>query len=139
MCFVHSTKVGLDIWFLKKKGDCISSDMNEQDDYDSLNWIKEFSIPIGPEAEPCALTNGGEVLLAGQAILFCYNPQTNSLNTIAGNYFQHGFRYVIPHMNSFVSLKALGEKCKIRQRYDVNPAPREIFIEPQREDRYRRH
>ncbi|XP_026440668.1 F-box protein At3g07870-like [Papaver somniferum] len=61
LCFVHSTQAGIDMWFLKKKGESISSDMNEQDDYDSLNWIKDFSIPIGPEAEPCALTNGGVV------------------------------------------------------------------------------
>ncbi|RZC52678.1 hypothetical protein C5167_021108 [Papaver somniferum] len=29
----------------------------------------------------------------------------------------------LPHMNSFVSLKALGEKCRCRKRYAVNPAP----------------
>ncbi|XP_026439281.1 F-box protein At3g07870-like [Papaver somniferum] len=36
-----------------------------------------------------------------------------------------------PHVNSFVSLKALGERCRSRKRYKANPSPRTIFIKQQ--------
>ncbi|XP_026416034.1 F-box protein At3g07870-like [Papaver somniferum] len=64
LCFVHEKQDEcLDIWFLRKTGESSSSDVNEQDDYDILSWIKELSIPIERYAEPCALTNRGEVLM----------------------------------------------------------------------------
>ncbi|KAI3899703.1 hypothetical protein MKW92_010081, partial [Papaver armeniacum] len=37
-------------------------------------------------------------------------------------------------MNSFVSLQGLPEVWWPRKRYDVNPAPKEIFIKPHRKD-----
>ncbi|XP_026411192.1 F-box/kelch-repeat protein At3g23880-like [Papaver somniferum] len=57
LCFVHlKPDKFLDIWLLRKKGESSSSDVNVQD-YDSLTWIKEFSIPImGDAAEPFSLT-----------------------------------------------------------------------------------
>ncbi|MCL7051347.1 hypothetical protein MKW94_018624, partial [Papaver nudicaule] len=134
LCFVHEKRreCFLDIWFLRKTGESSSFDVNEQDDYDLLSWIKEFSIPIERDAEPCALTNSGEVLMSYRRCLFCYNPQTATLEKLMDN----DHCYVFSHVNSFVSLKALGETgCKVRKRYDVNPAPKEIFIvKPQKKD-----
>ncbi|XP_026440354.1 F-box protein At3g07870-like [Papaver somniferum] len=135
LCFVHK-KPGeplLDIWFLRKQGESgtlESFDLNEQDDYDSLIWIKKFSIPTGCQAAPCALTNSGEVLLLCRSSLFCYNPETANLERL----IDEGISHVFPHMNRFVSLKALGENCKLRKRYGVNPAPKEIFLKLQREE-----
>ncbi|RZC49438.1 hypothetical protein C5167_017863 [Papaver somniferum] len=40
----------------------------------------------------------------------------------------------VPHINSFVSLKALGEKCRSRKRYAVNPSPTEYFITQKTKD-----
>ncbi|RZC91661.1 hypothetical protein C5167_027725 [Papaver somniferum] len=123
----------LDIWFLRKQGESgtlESFDLNEQDDYDSLIWIKKFSIPTGCQAAPCALTNSGEVLLLCRSSLFCYNPETANLERL----IDEGISHVFPHMNRFVSLKALGENCKLRKRYGVNPAPKEIFLKLQREE-----
>ncbi|KAI3964311.1 hypothetical protein MKW92_049994 [Papaver armeniacum] len=135
LCFVHK-KPGeplLDIWFLRKQGESSSLesfDLNEQNDYDSLIWIKKFSIPTGCQAAPCALTNSGEVLLLCRSSLFCYNPETATLERLTDK----GISHVFPHVNSFVSLKALGENCKLRKRYGVNPAPKEMFIKLQREE-----
>ncbi|XP_026424711.1 uncharacterized protein LOC113321046 [Papaver somniferum] len=115
LCFVHEKRDEcLDIWFLRKTGESSSSDVNEQDNYDLLSWIKEFSIPIGESgAEPCALTNSGEVLMRYKGCLFCYNPQTASLEKLMDN----EFGYVFPHVNSFVSLEALGERgSKFRKK-----------------------
>ncbi|MCL7039198.1 hypothetical protein MKW94_019546, partial [Papaver nudicaule] len=126
LCCVHE-KQGecLDIWFLRKTGESSSFDVNEQDDYDLLTWIMEFSIPTERDAEPCALTSSGEVLMRYKRSLFCYYPQTATLEKVMDN----DLCYVYPHVNSFVSLKALGETgCKVRKRYDINPAPKEIFI-----------
>ncbi|XP_026426084.1 F-box protein At3g07870-like [Papaver somniferum] len=126
LCFVHEKlRERIDIWFLRKTEENCSYDVNEQDDYHLLSWFKEFSIPVEREAEPCALTNSGEVLMRYKGCLFCYNPQTAALEKLMDN----DFRYLFSHVNSFVSLKALGEKgSKFRKRYDVNPAPKEIFI-----------
>ncbi|XP_026424690.1 F-box protein At3g07870-like [Papaver somniferum] len=132
LCFVHEKRGEcLDIWFLRKTGESNSFELNEQDDYELLTWIKEFSIPIEREAEPCALTNSGELLMRHKGFLFCYNPKTAALEKLMDNYFC----YVLQHVNSFVSLKALGERrCSFRKRYDVNPAPKEIFIGNQQKD-----
>ncbi|XP_026429567.1 F-box protein At3g07870-like [Papaver somniferum] len=135
LCFVHK-KPGeplLDIWFLRKQGESSSLEsfeLNEQVDYDSLIWIKKFSIPTGCQAAPCALTNSGEVLLQCRSCLFCYDPKTATLERLTGK----GISHVLPHVNSFVSLKALGEKCIFRKRYHANPAPKEIYIKQRRED-----
>ncbi|KAI3861577.1 hypothetical protein MKW98_000529 [Papaver atlanticum] len=42
------------------------------------------------------------------------------------------FYHVVPHINSLVSFGALGEQSWGRKRYDVNPAPKEIFIKQRR-------
>ncbi|RZC85946.1 hypothetical protein C5167_026626 [Papaver somniferum] len=75
----------LDIWFLRKQGESSSLEsfeLNEQVDYDSLIWIKKFSIPTGCQAAPCALTNSGEVLLQCRSCLFCYDPKTATLERL---------------------------------------------------------
>ncbi|XP_026440665.1 F-box protein At3g07870-like [Papaver somniferum] len=83
LCFVHAKQGDLlDIWLLVKKGENSGFNVNEQDDYESLFWIKEFSIPIGRDAVPCALTNSGEVLLHYNSSLFCYDPETAALERL---------------------------------------------------------
>ncbi|KAI3937159.1 hypothetical protein MKW92_013295 [Papaver armeniacum] len=44
----------------------------------------------------------------------------------------NNFYHVVPHINSLVSFGALGEQSWGRKRYDVNPAPKEIFIKQRR-------
>ncbi|XP_026440424.1 uncharacterized protein LOC113339351 [Papaver somniferum] len=137
LCFVHK-KLGeplLDIWFLRKQGESSSFDLNEQDDCHSLIWIKKFSIPTGCQAAPCAITNSGEVLLLCRSSLLCFDPKTATLERLTDK----GISHVLPHVNSFVSLKALGERCILRKRYYANPAPKEIYIKQQREDLIKRH
>ncbi|KAI3952871.1 hypothetical protein MKW98_005098 [Papaver atlanticum] len=116
LCFIHEKRGEcVDMWFLRKTGESSGFDLNEQDNYDLLSWIMEFSIPIECNVEPCAITNSGEAL---------------------EKLMDNDISYVFPHVNSFVSLKALGERgSKFRKRYDVNPAPKEIFIgKQQRKD-----
>lgn len=79
LCFIHQKRSELlDIWFLRKKGGHSSSAVNEQD-YSSLNWIKEFSIPKS-DAVPFALTNSGHVLLHYNSGVFCYDPETSAVS-----------------------------------------------------------
>ncbi|KAI3855413.1 hypothetical protein MKX03_025371 [Papaver bracteatum] len=44
----------------------------------------------------------------------------------------NNFYHVVPHINSLVSFKDLGEQSWGRKIYDVNPAPKEIFIKQRR-------
>ncbi|MCL7034589.1 hypothetical protein MKW94_003515, partial [Papaver nudicaule] len=126
LCFVHQTKDKfLDIWFLRKKGETSSYDVNEQE-FGLLIWITEFSIPFaGDNANPIALTRSGEVLLSHKSDLWCYDPKTASFEKLMDSCYSCR---VVPHTNSFVSLKALGEKCRSRKRYKANTSPREFFI-----------
>ncbi|KAL6531655.1 hypothetical protein OROMI_028018 [Orobanche minor] len=132
LCFGHHKRNDcLDIWFLRKKDESSIRDMSEME-YDSSRWSKKFSIAIEDCAEPFALTSSGEVLLHYASSIFCYDPRTRTLEKIVSD----GVRVcrAIPHANSFVSLKALGEKCKFRKRYDINPAAKVITIQPRRKD-----
>lgn len=135
LCFVHQKlDEFLDIWFLRKKGESSSSDVNEQED-DLWTWIKEFSIPIGGSAEPLALTKSGEVLLRYKSNLYRYDPVIADLEKLLEKGFGARFDFccAVPHMNSFVSLKALGERCRRRKRYDANPSTKEFFYDTAKE------
>ncbi|XP_026451262.1 F-box protein At3g07870-like [Papaver somniferum] len=130
LCFIHQTQDKfLDIWFLRKKEGSSSYDMNEQE-YDLLTWIKELSLPI--DALPFALTQSGKFLMwYKSSTIWSYDPKTATME----KFLLDGiFCRAIPHMNSFVSLKALGEKCRSRKRYAANPTPEEYFVTQQRKD-----
>ncbi|KAI3958526.1 hypothetical protein MKW92_025902 [Papaver armeniacum] len=89
----------------------------------------ELSLPV--DAWPFALTKSGEFLMwSCQSSAICsYDPKTATMKKLM---LDGDFCYPVPHMNSFVSLKALGEKCRARKRYAVNPSPKEYLMEQQR-------
>ncbi|KAI3959477.1 hypothetical protein MKW98_019067, partial [Papaver atlanticum] len=96
--------------------------------FDLLIWIKELSLPV--DAWPFALTKSGEFLMGCQSstTICSYDPKTATMIKLMLN---GDFCYPVPHINSFVSLKALGEKCRSRKTYAVNPSPKEYFVEQQ--------
>ncbi|KAI3917797.1 hypothetical protein MKW92_004167 [Papaver armeniacum] len=75
---------------------------------------------------PISLTLGGKLLLRSHyETLICYDPQTKEfkkqMDLITDSLFEpvyHDYPLIeaIPHMNSLVSLKALGEKPKAMTR-----------------------
>ncbi|OVA16753.1 F-box associated domain [Macleaya cordata] len=114
---VHQEPYRVDIWILKENS---NSDVKEQDQYHYQSWSREFSIAKdNHHCEPFALTESNEVLLwYNRTILSCYNPETKTLKKIVnvGTGFKH-FQ-AIPHIKSSVSLKALGERSRIRKYSD---------------------
>ncbi|KAI3921111.1 hypothetical protein MKX01_036090 [Papaver californicum] len=81
-------------------------------------WSDEFKDVFWP----ISLTLSGKLMLrSNYETLICYDPQTREfekqmiLNTntnVGPSYFDYPKVEAIPHVNSFVSLKALGEKPK---------------------------
>ncbi|OVA16715.1 F-box domain [Macleaya cordata] len=112
LCVVHHERgERLDIWSLKKKK------VKEQEKQ-SWSWSREFSITWkcldkDGDYEPFALTKTNEVLLwYNGTILSCYDPKTETLKKLMDD--DMGIKYfkAIPHMNTSVSLKALGERSR---------------------------
>ncbi|OVA12131.1 F-box domain [Macleaya cordata] len=122
LCVVHHKIYGsIDIWSLKKTKNSTTNNVKEvQESYKSWNWSREFSIAkwqggcnnVAPEI--LALTKSGEVLLwDDDTILSSYDPKTATLKQLVGdNGTPFIFHETIPHINSFVSLKALGERSE---------------------------
>ncbi|OUZ99216.1 F-box domain [Macleaya cordata] len=108
--------VCVDVWSLKKKKKMNSSYETKAKDYECYwNWSREFSIAwVGKfrdNYDPFAITKSGEVLLwYNQTILYLYNTKTATLKELKNGGLGLKVFRVIPHMNSFVSLKALGER-----------------------------
>ncbi|OVA07464.1 F-box domain [Macleaya cordata] len=125
LCVVHKVQGGepVDIWSLKKKKNrnSISYDVKEQE-YHSWSWSREFTIARGDRDrndtyQPFALTKSNEILLwYKHCILSCYDPKTATLKKLWHDDHSLVKCQAILHMNSFVSLKAMGEKSK-RRRY----------------------
>ncbi|XP_026452699.1 F-box protein At3g07870-like [Papaver somniferum] len=129
LCFIHRKQdKSLDIWFLRKKGESSSCDLNEQE-CDLLTWNMELSLPI--DAAPISITKSGEFMMWYKSNLCSYDPKTA---TMEKHVLNGDFCHAVPHINSFVSLKALGEKCRSRKRYAVNASPTEYFITQERKD-----
>ncbi|OVA07457.1 F-box domain [Macleaya cordata] len=115
----------LDIWALKKKKKKIKHsdyDVKEQEEYHSWSWSwsREFSIAwegpvMGTSYQPFALTKKNEVLLLHNGILSCYDPKTATSKKLWDDDSASRYIQAIPHMNSNVSLKALGEKSVMRR------------------------
>ncbi|XP_026417554.1 uncharacterized protein LOC113313042 [Papaver somniferum] len=106
LCFIHSKLRGSDIWFLRKKGENSSCNLNEQE-YGLLTWIKELRLPVS--AIPFSVTKSGQFLMWYGSNLCSYDPKTA---TMEKHVLNGDFCRAVPHMNSFVSLKSLGEKCR---------------------------
>ncbi|OVA18901.1 F-box domain [Macleaya cordata] len=112
------------IWSFKKKKNsncCDDHDSKvEEEEYKSWSWTKEFSINIVGEGQCSyeyrlfALTEKGQVLLRyDRSILARYDRKTATLEKFVDYGEQGMFYQTITYMNSFVSLKSLGEDAKI--------------------------
>ncbi|OVA07867.1 F-box domain [Macleaya cordata] len=148
LCVLHYMDHGkvVAIWLLKKNKESSGYDMNEE--YRSWSWSKEFTIRIGRTAYPFALTNSGEVLLwydslatlsRNKSILCRYDPKTAALEKLVDNHTGFLIWEATLHMSSLVSLKALGEKCRLRcrlrKRYLDNPTLNPNDVKQQRKDK----
>ncbi|XP_026400283.1 F-box protein At3g07870-like [Papaver somniferum] len=110
-----------DLWYLKNnEEESSSSSCQEGEHYYSFwSWRKEFrtlgTIDFKESyCEPFAITNKGEVLLFANYLgdISLHNPETNTATPKQiRNFFEYcspGMEMPIPHINSFVSLNALG-------------------------------
>ncbi|XP_026439321.1 F-box protein At3g07870-like [Papaver somniferum] len=123
LCLVHSEPYEpIDIWSFKNKE--IKTDVHgdKEERYQSWSWSLEFRIPCSLLHtkhylyEPFALTKKHQVLLwIHDSAIYCYDKKTESLNEVVGeDQNRMGLFQGIPHMNSLISMKALGEKFKSR-------------------------
>ncbi|XP_026421264.1 F-box protein At3g07870-like [Papaver somniferum] len=106
----------LDIWSFKK----------ETSEWENMFSLSCHSDELMDMYWPISLTLGGKLLLrSNYETLICYDPQTKEfkkqIDLITSSLFEplhHDYPLIeaIPHMNSLVSLKALGEKPKAMTR-----------------------
>ncbi|OVA09341.1 hypothetical protein BVC80_7541g2 [Macleaya cordata] len=120
LCVVHcKNKVSVDVWSLKKKKKKEKNgnyNIKGQKEYQFWSWINEFDIDSDLGARypmPFSLTKHGEVLFYSHATLSRYDLKTATSKKLVDikKYLPACFSFqAIPHSNSFVSLKALGEE-----------------------------
>lgn len=97
MCAI-SDKIGIsDIWLLEGK--------NGNRDADPI-WRKKASVMR--TLRPFALLKSGEVLCYNDTDLYLHNPTIPSLEMLVN--MDEEISRPVPHMNTLVSLKALGEE-----------------------------
>ncbi|OVA09217.1 F-box domain [Macleaya cordata] len=117
LCVIHQVAgERVEIWSLKKTTNNTTTYNMKEPEYLSWTWSREFSIPwIGQyenKFNPFALTKRGTVLLGFnyERSLSLYDPNTAKLQTLFDDDtgLEH-FCNIHPHVNSFVSLKSLGE------------------------------
>ncbi|XP_026404189.1 F-box protein At3g07870-like [Papaver somniferum] len=102
-----------DILLLKKK-----------EEGGSLSWIKEFSLSNTNAYESLALTGRGTVLCRSTTKVQRYDLNSSSSKLLVDFGRDKCIFQAIPHMNTLVSLKALGEEnTKTMEMVDV---PREV-------------
>lgn len=84
--------------------------MKEEVDYSSMSWNKEFTL-VG--SEPFSFTESGAVLCFHTNLvstkLSCYDFRSSS-DDLLGYFCLEISPPPIPHMNTLVSLRGLGEK-----------------------------
>ncbi|XP_026389965.1 F-box protein At3g07870-like [Papaver somniferum] len=110
-----------DIFLLKKNED------------GSLGWIKEFSISNTDTQEividPLVLTNRGTVLCRSETKVLIHDLNSSSSKVLVDFGKDKAIFQAIPHMNTLVSLKALGEEnTKTMETVGV-PLPEEVNFE----------
>ncbi|XP_026416195.1 F-box protein At3g07870-like [Papaver somniferum] len=123
LCFVHHKwEVGVDIWSFKSKPTDNSAAVKG---YESWSWSLDFSVPFpylvtqSDYYKPFALTRNNEVLLwFNHTTLCCYDPKTDIFSNILVGDDELKYLRGIPHVNSSVSLKALGVNSKMRKYGD---------------------
>ncbi|XP_026414360.1 F-box protein At3g07870-like [Papaver somniferum] len=109
----------LRIWELKKKSRCTNSAIEEPAFDDLWYWNEELSFSWENTGTmdrlylPFAVTNSNQVLLWCGGFLFYYDLHTTNLTKLWGEDWLCSNK-AIPHVNSLVSMKALGEKSKKR-------------------------
>ncbi|KAI3870417.1 hypothetical protein MKX03_006711, partial [Papaver bracteatum] len=122
LCLVYEhygyTKA-FDLWLLKenKEDESITSFQKKEKPYKSLSWSKEFSMQWTLEKDMIALdklfalTKGSELLIRHTDEIVRYNLNTDTTTKIwVPKDIINGYQVVpLSHINSFVSLKALGE------------------------------
>ncbi|KAI3993385.1 hypothetical protein MKX01_010128 [Papaver californicum] len=125
LCVIHKEPGDrVDIWLLKDTGmnKLCDSSMNRHDGYDSsLSWCMEFSIAWQglnkcEDYEPFALLKNNNVLLwYNRPILSCYDSEAKTFKKLMDDEAADDLKYIqaIPHKNTIVSLKAIGEKSKL--------------------------
>ncbi|XP_026415901.1 F-box/kelch-repeat protein At3g23880-like [Papaver somniferum] len=92
----HEDGGDCDIWLLKKN-----------EDNDDFNWIKQFSLN-GEISRPFEFTKSGRLLCYGNSrIYYSYDPKVSSAKIDIS--FGKSICEAIPHKNTLVSLKELGE------------------------------
>ncbi|OVA14609.1 F-box domain [Macleaya cordata] len=110
--FYHNGDGSLDVWSLKKQKNISKYDIKEQDYYKFWSWSKELIVKKASmyREDYCPLESG-KILIHSRSTLSRYDPNMDTTQPLVK--FDKGLLIVkvIPdHMNSFVSLKALGEE-----------------------------
>ncbi|KAI3834192.1 hypothetical protein MKW92_043982 [Papaver armeniacum] len=122
LCVVVRRYPNLEIWFVKKKKKKLqlhnNSGINESTG--CWSWIKELSLSregqgpfiMSSDLQPVTVLKDGQVLLWDyeKRALFLYDPKTTTTKKIVDN--EWDYVRSLPHMNSFVSLKAMGMNSK---------------------------
>ncbi|MCL7029580.1 hypothetical protein MKW94_018367 [Papaver nudicaule] len=113
LCHQRNEEHLLDIWSLKKNAT-------------EASWTRDFSIAYQSSLDidhqfpvwPLLITVKNEVLFVHQGdMLCCYDPRTNMVIELWEDKKQELNRlHASPHMNSFVSLKALGERSETKKK-----------------------
>ncbi|KAI3833109.1 hypothetical protein MKX03_021387 [Papaver bracteatum] len=116
LCWLKRTSFRIDIWAYKKN--VVNSGNTrygiEEHDQNSWNWVKDFSIEYCSGLlecsalydQPFAITKSSQVLVLGTSHIYCYDPETRTISSLRKDM---GMNQVIPHANSYVSLKDFGE------------------------------
>ncbi|XP_026421207.1 F-box protein At3g07870-like [Papaver somniferum] len=108
-----------DIWLFKN-----NNDMNVQQNGTWI-WNRELTVQAETRYDfdllPLAFTKNGKLLFwQDHRFVSCYDPKTAVLEELRKDEDGHramSFYQATPHTNSFVSLKALGMKCRRRPNY----------------------
>ncbi|XP_026384151.1 F-box protein At3g07870-like [Papaver somniferum] len=95
-----------DLWILKKKNE--DHGMKEQNDCRSFGWTKEFRVGDRNRELLSAVANSGGVLTYNGQYLNVYDTKTSTSKRLVE--FNCKFLEVLPHKNTLVSLKELGEE-----------------------------
>ncbi|KAI3892477.1 hypothetical protein MKX03_012695 [Papaver bracteatum] len=113
-CHQNNKEHLLYIWSLKKNTTEVS-------------WSRDFSIAYNSACEtddeypvqPLLITKKNEVLFVHQgSTLYCYDPKTAVVIKLWDDDSKSELIWLtaFPHMNSFVSLRALGERCESKKK-----------------------